>query len=1022
MDPITLVMLGLGLYKAFEKLLEKGVIDPALEKGLEPLKKWLTAGYDKKQAEAELREPMQDALAVVPEAAYTQWYEAFQLLNTNPALAARLAAAAIAQTTADREPLTDLLPDLKLPAEQRETLKAVLWALRDKLKTVEPYDAGIVYANDLDQRDLLRETLRAALRSLEIEEALLADRRLDTNDARALSRYLSYVREQFALLALPLARKRGQDAPADAKLDDVFVPLTAHDSQIEADARRRADRQLASRKADAAERDEVKPATLGDVLTRYPAFIFTGPPGYGKTTLLRKLGLTFAEGQSASVGWTGPALLPIFLRLRNFGVFLAENRARFTSPTHGALTAYMEHYFREEHRLPLSASFFDQRLEEGRCLVLLDGLDEVTTQRAEVAQHINAFIKHFGKNGNRFGLASRPKGYESVEVHLRPAKLARAEVNPLGPEGITQLVGNLLRLIEANPAQRQKDAADLPRKILASRDLTEIAGTPLFCTALVQVYKYHGADLPQRRVEVYKEIVDLLLGFWKAQEGDLARAHELAQEDGTGATFADVSAAVKIKTRRLSHLALWMQNERLAEAPTDRAQAELAEHLQTRERKEAEIAEAWAENFLLNAHERSGLFVEIESGQRAFVHEGFREYLAATALVNKREAELVDTILAHVADDWWEQVIRLASAHPELSDGVRAHIIERLLAETDPRHTLLAGQCAVDMTGLLAGPEYEQVEDALCSLMHSTTAPPKTRLEAANLLDALGWTPDDLYDFVPLGPHCLLTGKHPTKVRAEFARLHSSVSGQPTFIARYPVTNKQYAHFLTSEDYAKEELWSGLHAYDLNGKRIEMGSLALDWWKKQGGPAHTPPYWNDARFGQHRRLCPVVTVTWFEAAAYCAWLDRCLHGESKNGGLEIGELAVINSLISNNPSLEVRLPLESEWELAAGGVWADDNSEKKSPRYPWQTTPGETVEKEISQHANTSEAEFGATSPVGLYPTGASPRGVHELAGNVWEWQANSIDIHSLALRGGAWSYNRWGALVAYRYRFDPRY
>lgn len=205
MDPVTLMAIGLGLYKTLEKLLEKGVIDPALEKGLAPLRKWLTRGYDQKQAEAELLKPVQAALMAVPENDKAQWWEAFALLNKHSLLAARFANAAIAQTSADREPPADLLQDLKLPAAQSLTLKAVLWKLRTELATTEPYKAGIEYANALDQRGLLQTTLNAALRTLEIEEALLADRRLDTDEARALSRYLAYVREQFVLLALPPA-------------------------------------------------------------------------------------------------------------------------------------------------------------------------------------------------------------------------------------------------------------------------------------------------------------------------------------------------------------------------------------------------------------------------------------------------------------------------------------------------------------------------------------------------------------------------------------------------------------------------------------------------------------------------------------------------------------------------------------------------------------------------------------------------------------------------------------------------
>ncbi|MBI3242718.1 MAG: SUMF1/EgtB/PvdO family nonheme iron enzyme [Chloroflexi bacterium] len=1023
MDPATFALIasapGPALVTVFTKLAEKGVIDPALEKGLEPFRDWLTGGYNVKKDEARLAKALQAALPA--DEKDTRLFFAFSDLRASPGLATRAAAAVVEMTTDDPARLPpDLLRDLKLDDSHRPALATALFKLRVELVKVEGFGDGIRYADQLDQRGLLRETLGHARREIEIDEAFLADRRLTTDDEKALRDYIALVREQLRYMPLPLARRSGPEARADAQLAEVFVPLTLRDPQEEEKARRRVDltsRSSFSKRQGEIDHEEIKPASLSDVFNRHPCFLLKGPPGSGKTTLLRRAGLAFAEGSAqADLDWNGPTLLPVFVRLRNFGVFLGENRARFTSPAPGALTEFMEHYFRNEHRLSLSAGFFDRRLAEGRCLILLDGLDEVAAIRAEVAQHVNAFIRHFADKGNRFGLASRPKGYESVEVYLRPAAPAIADVNPLGPDGIRQLVSNLVQSLESNPAQRAKDSADLPQRILASRDLTFIASTPLFCTALVLVYKYHGAQLPQRRVEVYQEIVDLLLGFWKAQERELARAHELAQEDGTGAAFADVAKAVAIKKSRLAHLALWMQTERLTDAPTARARAALADYLRRQERKDEATADSWAENFLLNSHERSGLLVEIEAGKHTFTHQGFREYLAATALVSKSDDEFVRTALAHLADDWWEQVILLAGAYPGPLEAKRASLINAILAaaadpnaEPGARHArlLMAGQCAVDMAGYLPGPEQDLVERALIHLMRDTdpasadypndqplhsppsTLSPRTRLAAGELLDALGWTPPDLFDFVPVynTDWWNLTDSDPLN------------STNPLFfLSRFPVTNIQYQRFLDSDDYDKATIWQNVAAFDADQKTPtrNMGDEAWKWFQKNGGKERRPVYWDDPRFGATRRLFPVVGVTWYEAAAYCVWLSH--HWR---------EWPEASNLQPPTSNLQFRLPTEDEWEKAAGGKWKDPKVEKEKPRYAWQKTPAKVKGDEIviAKHANTSESDLGGTTPVCMYPAGMSLAKVMDMSGNVWEWQANLYgkDNNWRALRGGAW-------------------
>ncbi|MGD2087325.1 MAG: SUMF1/EgtB/PvdO family nonheme iron enzyme [Candidatus Aminicenantes bacterium] len=98
--------------------------------------------------------------------------------------------------------------------------------------------------------------------------------------------------------------------------------------------------------------------------------------------------------------------------------------------------------------------------------------------------------------------------------------------------------------------------------------------------------------------------------------------------------------------------------------------------------------------------------------------------------------------------------------------------------------------------------------------------------------------------------------------------------------------------------------------------------------------------------GWGRETLPVINVSWTEAGAYCQWL-------------------------SQQTGLQFKLPTEAQWEKAARG-----NDQRK---YPWGSCE---PDKDLANFI----INVGKTTPVGSYPAGASPYGLLDMAGNVWEW------------------------------------
>jgi len=156
------------------------------------------------------------------------------------------------------------------------------------------------------------------------------------------------------------------------------------------------------------------------------------------------------------------------------------------------------------------------------------------------------------------------------------------------------------------------------------------------------------------------------------------------------------------------------------------------------------------------------------------------------------------------------------------------------------------------------------------------------------------------------------------------------------------------------------------------GGELELGAVAgTDGTDGQGGRrVRVSPFYlqrTEVTNAEYRRFDPdhdpeaaadhpVTNVSWYDAMAYAAWL----------GGA---------------------LPTEAQWELAARGV--------AGRRYPWGN------ERPSRRRANFGQAgTSGATTPVGSFPEGATPEGIEDLAGNVWEWCRDAAEPGSGSVAG----------------------
>ncbi|MET9494715.1 ergothioneine biosynthesis protein EgtB [Streptomyces sp. NPDC006552] len=284
---------------------------------------------------------------------------------------------------------------------------------------------------------------------------------------------------------------------------------------------------------------------------------------------------------------------------------------------------------------------------------------------------------------------------------------------------------------------------------------------------------------------------------------------------------------------------------------------------------------------------------------------------------------------------------RLPLLAPDEARGYAAEVRGRALDVLDTASFEADGAERLTRSGFAFGmiAQHEQQHDETMLITH------QLRTGAAALTAPEPERPEHPFDgpaevLVPAGPFTMGTTAEPWALdneRPAHARFVPAFHLDTT-----PVTNGAYLEFIADGGYRDPRWWAPAGWAMVR----EGGFEAPRFWRREAGQ------WLRRRFGVTEVVPPdepVLHVSWYEADAYARWAGR-------------------------------RLPTEEEWEKAA----RFDPATGRSTRYPWgdaDPTP---------DHANLGQRHL-RPAPAGSYPSGASPLGVRQLIGDVWEWTASDF-------------------------------
>ncbi|MEM6840139.1 MAG: NACHT domain-containing protein [Cyanobacteria bacterium P01_C01_bin.120] len=386
----------------------------------------------------------------------------------------------------------------------------------------------------------------------------------------------------------------------------------------------------------------------------YQRIVIIGAPGSGKTTLLRHITLTYAYNTYRRRSRQVPKLVPVLLPLHKIRDDITGEQPK-ALPT---LIVEQVKTLPKGQSLNPSPQWFEAKLLNGQCLVMLDGLDEVAdeTQRRQVSQWVDEQMRAYPEA--LWILTSRPYGYRNAQLTEARTTLGVQAFNLRQMELFLRrwyLQNEILRQAR-NPdpgvqAAAEDKANDLIGRIKNYPPLAAMALNPLLLTMIATVHDNRGA-LPGSRVDLYDEICDVLLVRRQEAKG-LEEPFPLKAEQKKSVLQVLALELMVHEAREFSAA----QGVAMVQAPLRAVAGD----------------KVTPNDFLEHVETVSGLLLEREMGLYQFAHLSFQEYLASVQI---KETGRNDQLVSVIHQTWWHETIRLFAAKSDVTELVRAALHE----------------------------------------------------------------------------------------------------------------------------------------------------------------------------------------------------------------------------------------------------------------------------------------------------------------------------------------------------------
>jgi class 3 adenylate cyclase/formylglycine-generating enzyme required for sulfatase activity len=794
---------------------------------------------------------------------------------------------------------------------------------------------------------------------------------------------------------------------------------------------------------------------VGDLLraVKEPAFVVLGPPGAGKTTILRRLEL---EAALAGIRDDAVAQVPFLVALSQFVPAAGET----TRPEEWLAGQWAGRF----PGLPSLSELAD----DGRMLFLLDGLNEMPSADDREYRRSVRLWKGFVERTvarsprNRFVFSCRSLDY-SAPLSSPTLRVPQVRIEPMSDTQVRQF----LKLYA--PSRW----AELWDEIGGSRQL-DLHRSPFFLQLLLSQVADQGA-IPKGRAGLFTGFVRQALRRELERDNRLFEDEELVSGRDRRRLVAwawkdphslpDRGALIPL----LEQLAYRMQEHgQGGEGAQVRVDIDDAIDLMDHPAAEAVVSAGVALSIL---DERTA------DDELHFTHQLLQEYFAARRLAREvdpgcltvpwRARETVPDLAATLSSlapadplpplpgTGWEETAVLAAA---MADEPSAFV--RAVAEAN---LALAGRCAAqpDVEERLEPGLFAELRRRLAHRSRDPEADLRDRIQGGLVLGELGGPEFDRatgpYGVylrpamieIPGGDY-VIGSDEPYEYAGQLHREEQPTTTlrlEPFAIGRFAVTNAEWRCFMDGGGYDDESLWEGDEARAWlrgEGTVVNIRNMARYWrrrftdepelierelerdhmersmyelWHRRlrmtdeqferhmvdyypAGPLREPRFWRDHRY--NNPMQPVIGISCFEARAYARWL-------------------------SVQSGLAYHLPSEAQWEAAARGL------ERREFAYGDDFDP---------LRGNTVETHVRAPTPVGVFPDGDTDLGVADLTGNTYDltaslWGEDALETSwpypyrpddgreafdvpvtvSRVGRGGAWYLGRVHARAAYRGR-----